>query len=63
MWHVVPLIIWNALSLACYSGTFVTMMTRTMKTNHPEWGENDCNSMALYAMITLGIGEIVGCMA
>ncbi|CDW72384.1 major facilitator superfamily protein [Stylonychia lemnae] len=58
MRKIIPLIIWSALSLATFAGSFVTMMTATMK--EYDWSENEQLEMSLLAMIPLGLGEMSG---
>ena len=55
-----PMIIWTALSAAAFSGSFVPLMNATMLIDHPDWSDNTKLSMSLFAMIPLGLGEIVG---
>eukprot|EP00347_Sterkiella_histriomuscorum_P012008 403370245 len=52
--------IWSALSLATFAGSFVTMMTSTME--EFKWSENEQLEMSLFAMIPLGLGEMLGGM-
>jgi fucose permease len=52
-----PLIIWTALSMAAYSGCFVNLMSSTMAIS---WDSNKQFEVALFAMIPLGIGEMIG---
>ena len=52
-----PTIMWTALSLAAFSGSFVPLMNLTMD---PLWDANKKLSMSLFAMIPLGAGEIIG---
>ncbi len=48
------------MSLAAYSGSFVPLMYSSMDINYPDWNDNKKLAMSLFAMIPLGIGEIVG---
>ena len=58
MRRILPIMIWSALSLATFAGSFVTMMTETM--NSYDWSENKQLEMSLFAMIPRGVGEMVG---
>ena len=60
MLYFMPVIAWQAMSLAAYTGSFVPLMNDFMKLGHPEWDDNTKLSMSLYAMIPLGFGEIIG---
>ena len=60
MLYCVPSMVWTAISLATYSGTFVLLMSKSMEIDYREWNDNKKLSMALYAMILLGVGEVVG---
>ncbi len=51
---VLPEIVWAGISLAIYTGLLVTIISKTVEGT----GEELMRSM--YAMICLGIGEIVG---
>ena len=37
-------------------------MNAAMEVNHPDWNDNKQLSMALFAMIPLGFGEIIGAL-
>jgi len=58
MIHVMPLMIWGALSMAAYSGCFVNLITDTMSDR--DWNDNKKTEIALFAMIALGFGEMTG---
>lgn len=60
MLMVMPSMIWNATSVAIYSGTFVELMAKTMNNSFSDWSNNKMNMYALFAMIFFGIGEIIG---
>lgn len=55
MRKLIPVMIWSALSLATFAGSFVTLMSETMNV-YPDWNENDKLEWSLFAMIPLGIG-------
>lgn len=57
MLHILPLFIWTAMSAANFSGCFVNLMTATMDKS---WDRNKKDEIALFAMIALGFGEMVG---
>ena len=59
MLHVFPLIVWSAISQALFSGSFVPIMNSCMAV-HLDWNDNKKLSMSLFAMIPLGIGEVIG---
>jgi|LauGreDrversion4_2_1035121.scaffolds.fasta_scaffold798454_1 hypothetical protein len=60
MLYCMPLIIWTALSLTALSGNFVPLMFDTMATAYPDWTGNEKLSLALFALIPMGVGEILG---
>ena len=60
MMLVIPFIIWSALSQSIISGCFVPMMNETMKDDYPTWSDNTKLEYALYAMVPLGVGEVIG---
>ena len=64
MLYVLPLIIWSGLSLAFYAGVFIPLMDRTMKDSldiNPDLDTEDKRSVAaLFTIIFLGVGEILG---
>ena len=60
MLYTIPFIMWTAMSLAAFSGSFVPLMNATMDINYPDWNDNKKLSMSLFAMIPLGIGELIG---
>ncbi len=60
MLFVVPSILWNAMAAAIYSGNFVPMMNKMMDEDYPEWSSNQKLEYSLFAMIPLGIGEVLG---
>ena len=62
MLYCMPLIIWVALSVSAFSGSFIPLIISTMEINHPDWNDNKKLSMSLYAMIPLGFGEIIGAL-
>ena len=64
MIYVLPLIIWSGLSMAFYAGVFIPLMTRTMEDSldiNPDLDTEDKRSVAaLFTIIFLGVGEILG---
>ena len=61
MLHIHPLIIWTALSAAAFSNSFVPLMYESMKAEHEtDWTSDEKLAMSLYAMIPLGLGEVIG---
>ena len=58
MRKVLPLFVMNGISISIYSGSFVNLMTDTM--SDKDWSENQKLAMSLFAMIPLGIGELLG---
>ncbi len=60
MLYIHPLIIWTALSQAAFSNSFVPLMYETMTIDHKEWSSDQKLAASLYAMIPLGLGEIIG---
>ena len=63
MLYIMPLILWTAMSQAAFSGSFVPLMNATMEIDYPDWNDNKKLSMSLFAMIPLGVGEIIGSLA
>lgn len=59
MLQVLPLILWSGTSIAIFSSLFVPMISNTM---NQDWSDSKMNSQALLAMISLGIGEIIGAL-
>lgn len=57
---LIPCMIWTAISVAIFSGTFIVIMTESMKVSFPDWTHNKINMYALFAMVSIGVGEIVG---
>lgn len=57
MRRVIPAMIWTALSLATFAGSFVTIMTDTMDDSI---STNEKLELSLLAMIPLGVGEMIG---
>ncbi|CDW76468.1 major facilitator superfamily protein [Stylonychia lemnae] len=57
---VIPLIVWSAMSLAAQSGCFVVMMNTTMKEDYPLWSDSKKLEYSLFAMVPLGLGEVMG---
>jgi hypothetical protein len=60
-----PFIVWSAISMGIYSSIFVPLITTTMKNSFDKYPDlrndlNKQNQMALFAMIPLGVGEIIG---
>ena len=62
MLYFMPIIIWKALSQAAFNGSFVPLINDTMQKDHPDQNDNKKLSMSLFAMIPLGIGEIIGAL-
>ena len=62
MLYCMPLIIWSALSPAAFTGSFVPLMNKTMEIDHKDWNDNKKLAMSLFAMIPLGVGEIIGAL-
>lgn len=60
MLQVVPPIIWNGMCAAIYSGNFVPMMNKQMLISNPEYEPNTKLGYSLFAMIPLGLGEVIG---
>lgn len=64
MLYVLPLIIWSGISMAFYAGVFIPLMTRSMKDSpslNPDLDTDDKRSVAaLFTIILLGVGEILG---
>ena len=57
-----PAMVSTALNLAILSSVFIKMMVDTMD-DRTEWTDQTKDSNALFCMIALGVGEIVGSMA
>ena len=57
MRKIIPAMIWCSLSLATFAGSFVTLMTDTMD---DKMSSNDKLELSLFAMIPLGIGQMIG---
>lgn len=57
MLYVVPYIFWSSISYAIYAGSLVVLMNQTMNS---DWSDNKKTQNSLFAMIGLGVGEIVG---
>jgi hypothetical protein len=57
MRKIIPAMIWCSLSLATFAGSFVTLMTDTMD---DKMTSNDKLELSLFAMIPLGIGQMIG---
>jgi len=60
MLYVIPLILWSALSQSIISGCFVPMMNETMNDDFPDWNDNTKLEYSLFAMVPLGVGEVIG---
>ena len=66
MLHVMPIIIWSAISLSCYAAIFVPLLTRTMIHSYDD-GQNPSldtesarSQQALLTIILIGVGEMIG---
>lgn len=59
MLHVTPMIIWTAISSSIYGSIMISLMTRSMSSN-PQLDSSNQNEEALWAMVLLGIGMILG---
>ena len=60
MLHVLPMIVWSAMSLSVTGGILIPLMTRAMNNSYnPILGDRQ-NEIALFTMTFLGVGEIVG---
>jgi len=57
MLKFLPVIIWSALSLAIYQGTFFPLMTLGMD---PEWSDSKKIKNCTLALITMGVSEAAG---
>lgn len=57
MLYVIPLIAWTGISMAVFSGSFVVLMKNTMD---PTYSDNKKTSLSMFAMIGLGMGEMIG---
>lgn len=59
MRYVIPEIAWAGISLAIYTGLLVPMISNTLE------GEDSNQKLmkSMYAMVCLGVGEIVGSLA
>jgi predicted MFS family arabinose efflux permease len=57
MRRLIPGMIWCSLSLATFAGSFVTIMTDTIDS---KLSENEKLELSLFAMIPLGIGQMIG---
>ena len=58
MLYIQPLILWTALSLVAFTSCFVPLMYESM--HDVDWTSDQKLAISLYAMIPLGIGEIIG---
>eukprot|EP00347_Sterkiella_histriomuscorum_P004956 403358441 len=58
MRKVIVFMMWSAFSQSTFTGSFVNLISLTMKDKG--WSDNKQLAMSLYAMIPLGIGEIIG---
>jgi len=60
MLKFVPIMMWNGFSVAIFAAVFVPIITRSI-TDPALVGNNEVkNSMALTAMIAIGVGEALG---
>ena len=60
MLYLLPYIIWNALSIAIFGGTFMVLIINSMEGIHDDWSEQKKTKYGFLCMIALGGGEIVG---
>ena len=57
MMRIIPLITWSALSLATFTGSFVTLMVDTMSQVKDE---DEQLKLSLFALVPLGVGQMIG---
>lgn len=60
MLFILPYILWNAISVAIYGGTFMVIIINSMEGVHDEWSQQTKTKYAFLCLISLGAGEIVG---
>ena len=64
MIHLMPIIIWSAISLSCYAAIFIPLMTRSMSDSldqNPSLNTKDARSQqALLTICMIGVGEMIG---
>ena len=60
MLTIVPYIIWSGLSNAIFGGTFMIIISNTVKLQHGIWDKKTLTKYAFFCMMALGAGEIGG---
>lgn len=61
MARMIPLIMWSGISIAYFNGVLISTMSLTLPQGTIE-EEKSSNQKIMLAMVTFGIGEIIGSM-
>eukprot|EP00347_Sterkiella_histriomuscorum_P004639 403359690 len=61
MRKMIPMSIFTGVSISIYSGSFVQLISQSLNDiDHESWSQNEKLALSLFAMVPLGIGELVG---
>jgi len=62
MRRVIPYMIWSAISESTFAGSFVNIISKSMDetTVSRDWSADKKLEISLLALVTLGVGELVG---